>query len=191
MGARGSGPGLKCGAAAMDAYAFGAVVCDTAGRIAYANAAAHDEALSGSGIVFLAGNRVSAIARHEAEPLARLVRETSLGGAGGLMWLSNRNGQPGLLALITPLSRRDADERPCQVLISLRRMSGNASFTKAMLIGAFRLSPTQAEIALALYEGASVEEYAAAGATWLVRSTWPHEKGWREEIAGLVSAPPS
>jgi hypothetical protein len=40
-------------------------------------------------------------------------------------------------------------------------------------------------------EGTSVEEYAAAGATWLVRSTWPHEEGWREEITGLVSAPPS
>jgi len=39
-------------------------------------------------------------------------------------------------------------------------------------------------------EGTSVEEYAAAGATWLVRSTWPHEEGWREELEGLVSAPP-
>jgi hypothetical protein len=40
-------------------------------------------------------------------------------------------------------------------------------------------------------EGSSAEAYAAAGATWLVRSTWPHEEGWREEIADLVSAPPA
>lgn len=88
------------------------------------------------------------------------MRETALGGAGGVIWLSDRQGLPGLLALISPLPRRDADIRPCQVLISLRRLSGNASFTKATLIGAFRLSPTQAEIAIALYEGASVEEIA-------------------------------
>lgn len=157
----GSGPGAKSGDAAMDAYAFGAVVCDMDGRIAFANAAAHDEVLSGSGIAFLAGNRVSSVSRHEAEPLARLVRETALGGAGGVVWLSDRQGLPGLLALVSPLPRRDAGARPCQVLISLRRLSGNASFTKATLIGAFRLSPAQAEIAIALYEGETVEEIAA------------------------------
>jgi len=37
----------------------------------------------------------------------------------------------------------------------------------------------------------SPDEYAAAGATWLVRSTWPHEAGWREEIDALVGSPPS
>ena len=39
-------------------------------------------------------------------------------------------------------------------------------------------------------DGTSAEEYAAAGATWLVRSVWPHEEGWRDELEGLVSAPP-
>jgi alkanesulfonate monooxygenase SsuD/methylene tetrahydromethanopterin reductase-like flavin-dependent oxidoreductase (luciferase family) len=38
--------------------------------------------------------------------------------------------------------------------------------------------------------GTSPDDYAAAGATWLVRSTWPNEEGWREEIEDLVSAPP-
>ena len=37
----------------------------------------------------------------------------------------------------------------------------------------------------------SPDEYAAAGATWLVRSTWPHEAGWRDEIEALVASPPS
>jgi len=40
-------------------------------------------------------------------------------------------------------------------------------------------------------EGTSPDEYAAAGATWLVRSTWPHEEGWREEIEALTSAAPA
>lgn len=156
----GSGRGAKSGAAAMDAYAFGAVVCDMDSRVAYANAAARDEVVSGTGIAFLAGNRISGMSRHDAEPLARLVRETALGGPGGVIWLADRQGRPGLLALISPLPRSDADGHPCQVLISLRRLAGNASFTKATLVSAFRLSPTQAEIAMALYEGVSVEEIA-------------------------------
>jgi alkanesulfonate monooxygenase SsuD/methylene tetrahydromethanopterin reductase-like flavin-dependent oxidoreductase (luciferase family) len=39
-------------------------------------------------------------------------------------------------------------------------------------------------------DGTSPDEWAAAGATWLVRSVWPHEEGWREELEGLVTAPP-
>jgi alkanesulfonate monooxygenase SsuD/methylene tetrahydromethanopterin reductase-like flavin-dependent oxidoreductase (luciferase family) len=40
-------------------------------------------------------------------------------------------------------------------------------------------------------DDSSPQDYAAAGATWLVRSVWPHEEGWREELAALVAAPPS
>jgi alkanesulfonate monooxygenase SsuD/methylene tetrahydromethanopterin reductase-like flavin-dependent oxidoreductase (luciferase family) len=39
-------------------------------------------------------------------------------------------------------------------------------------------------------DGTSADEYAAAGATWLVRSTWPQEDGWREEIEALAASPP-
>jgi alkanesulfonate monooxygenase SsuD/methylene tetrahydromethanopterin reductase-like flavin-dependent oxidoreductase (luciferase family) len=39
--------------------------------------------------------------------------------------------------------------------------------------------------------GTAPEDYAAAGATWLVRSVWPQEEAWREEIEGLASAPPA
>ena len=39
-------------------------------------------------------------------------------------------------------------------------------------------------------EGTSSDEYAAAGATWLVRSTWPHDAGWFQELADLAAAPP-
>jgi alkanesulfonate monooxygenase SsuD/methylene tetrahydromethanopterin reductase-like flavin-dependent oxidoreductase (luciferase family) len=39
-------------------------------------------------------------------------------------------------------------------------------------------------------DGTSPDEYAAAGATWLVRSVWPEEAGWRDELEALVSAPP-
>jgi len=39
-------------------------------------------------------------------------------------------------------------------------------------------------------EGSSPEAYAAAGATWLVRSTWPHDAGWFQELTDLAAAPP-
>ena len=37
----------------------------------------------------------------------------------------------------------------------------------------------------------SPDDYAAAGATWLVRSVWPHEECWRDELEALASAPPA
>jgi alkanesulfonate monooxygenase SsuD/methylene tetrahydromethanopterin reductase-like flavin-dependent oxidoreductase (luciferase family) len=40
------------------------------------------------------------------------------------------------------------------------------------------------------WQTGTVEEYAAAGVTWLVRSTWPQEAGWRDELEALVSHPP-
>ena len=27
--------------------------------------------------------------------------------------------------------------------------------------------------------------------TWLVKSVWPHEEGWRDELEALVSSPPA
>lgn len=40
-------------------------------------------------------------------------------------------------------------------------------------------------------DNTSPDDYAAAGATWLVRSVWPHEAGWREELTALASTPPA
>lgn len=40
-------------------------------------------------------------------------------------------------------------------------------------------------------EGTSPDDYAAAGATWLIRSVWPEEDGWRDELEALASAPPA
>jgi alkanesulfonate monooxygenase SsuD/methylene tetrahydromethanopterin reductase-like flavin-dependent oxidoreductase (luciferase family) len=36
----------------------------------------------------------------------------------------------------------------------------------------------------------SPDDYAAAGATWLVRSTWPHEEGWLAELQSLAGSSP-
>jgi alkanesulfonate monooxygenase SsuD/methylene tetrahydromethanopterin reductase-like flavin-dependent oxidoreductase (luciferase family) len=39
-------------------------------------------------------------------------------------------------------------------------------------------------------DGVPANDYAAAGTTWLVKSTWPEEEGWREELDALVSSAP-
>jgi alkanesulfonate monooxygenase SsuD/methylene tetrahydromethanopterin reductase-like flavin-dependent oxidoreductase (luciferase family) len=38
--------------------------------------------------------------------------------------------------------------------------------------------------------GFTVDEFEAAGATWLVRSVWPHEEGWLDELRGLTADGP-
>jgi alkanesulfonate monooxygenase SsuD/methylene tetrahydromethanopterin reductase-like flavin-dependent oxidoreductase (luciferase family) len=40
-------------------------------------------------------------------------------------------------------------------------------------------------------DGSAPDDYAAAGATWLVRSTWPRDAGWLGELEELASAPPA
>ena len=39
--------------------------------------------------------------------------------------------------------------------------------------------------------GVPAEEFAAAGVTWLMRSTWPSEEGWLDELRELVGSPPA
>jgi hypothetical protein len=39
--------------------------------------------------------------------------------------------------------------------------------------------------------GFSSDEFAAAGATWLVRSVWPNEDGWLDELREMVAAEPT
>jgi alkanesulfonate monooxygenase SsuD/methylene tetrahydromethanopterin reductase-like flavin-dependent oxidoreductase (luciferase family) len=39
--------------------------------------------------------------------------------------------------------------------------------------------------------GFTADEFAAAGATWLIRSVWPSEEGWLDELRELVAAGPA
>lgn len=39
--------------------------------------------------------------------------------------------------------------------------------------------------------GFTAAEFEAAGATWLIRSAWPHEEGWLDELRGLTGSAPA
>jgi alkanesulfonate monooxygenase SsuD/methylene tetrahydromethanopterin reductase-like flavin-dependent oxidoreductase (luciferase family) len=39
--------------------------------------------------------------------------------------------------------------------------------------------------------GFTADEFEAAGATWLIRSVWPHEEGWLDELRELAGSAPA
>jgi DNA-binding CsgD family transcriptional regulator/PAS domain-containing protein len=148
-------------AAALDALAFAAIVCDADGRVAFANAAAAALAGGGAGISF--GRRgLQACVPGETRALARLVRDAASGGAGGAIRLTGRDGTTAVLVLVTPLPRGlNGDHAAAHALVCLRSARDSAPFTQALVASLLELSPAQAAIALAIYDGRSPEEIAA------------------------------
>jgi DNA-binding CsgD family transcriptional regulator/PAS domain-containing protein len=152
-------------AATLDALAFGVVVCDAAGRIVLANTAA--EAMARAGVGLKLGHRdkgLGALKPAQAHTLAALVHDAAHGGAGGVVRLTGRDGFTALLALVTPLPRGfglGGPTRPAYALVTLRSVRDGASFGAEMLIALFGLSPAQAAIALAIFNGQSPEAVAA------------------------------
>jgi alkanesulfonate monooxygenase SsuD/methylene tetrahydromethanopterin reductase-like flavin-dependent oxidoreductase (luciferase family) len=46
------------------------------------------------------------------------------------------------------------------------------------------------DVAVPWADGVPADEYADAGVTWLVQSTWPKDENWREEVRALAAAGP-
>jgi DNA-binding CsgD family transcriptional regulator/PAS domain-containing protein len=152
-------------AAAFDALAFGAIICDRAGRIVFANRAAEGLAKAGEGIVLGShGKGLGAIVPAEARALGALVYRAATEGSGGVMRLTGRGGFTSLMVLVTPLPRNYGLEDSIgrdYALVTLRSASDSPSFSSDMLIALFGLSPTQAAIALAIFAGKAPEQVAA------------------------------
>jgi DNA-binding CsgD family transcriptional regulator len=148
--------------AALDKIAFGVIVCDAAGRVAFTNAAAECLARSGAGIVLgNAGSGIGALVPKEAKALAALIGAVVRGGAGGTMRLTGKTGGPALLLLVTPLPRNlYVEEGQGFALVTLRSAGDCPSFNEAILSSLFGLSPAQASIALAIFNNKAPEEIA-------------------------------
>lgn len=145
--------------AALDALAFGAVVCDAAGHVVFANAEAERLAARRAGVLLGAAG-LRALVSSESAMLARLVRDAAGGGAGGTMRLTDGEGGV-LLVLVSPLPRSlSPGGAPGHALVALRAAEDDPGFTVATLAALFRLSPAQADTALALYQGMSPEQIA-------------------------------
>ena len=162
---RRNSPRAPMHAAALDALAFGVVVCAAGGRIVLANKAAEALAREGAGL-FLgkSGRGLGAIVAAEAAALSALIDDAAGGGPGGLIRLSGRRGANELIVLVTPLPRTFAlngGAHQAYALVTLRSTRDNPSFSAQTLIALFRVSPAQAEIALAIYNGKTPEQIAA------------------------------
>lgn len=150
----------EVGLAALDALAFGAVVCEAGGRVRFANAAAEQMARSGTGLVLRdAGGGISAAHAEESVELALLVADAARGGAGGGMAVTDEAGGI-ILVLVAPLPRRFIDQ-PWLVLVTLRPATASPTVSDRTLARLFGLTPAEARLALALLAGRSLAEIGA------------------------------
>jgi DNA-binding CsgD family transcriptional regulator len=148
---------VGAGFAALDALAIGAVICDRAGRILFANRAAEAAAAGGAGIVLGDARRgIGALHGEETKALAYLIADVVDGGAGGGTTLSGEDGAR-LFVLVAPLPSRLADE-PGRVLVTMRPAAAAPTFGCEILVRLFGLTPAEAALALALFAGRSVAE---------------------------------
>ena len=147
---------------ALDALAFGLIICDKSGKVAYLNAAAEALARRKAGIMLrFAGKQVATADDTQAERLAALIHATA-SGRGGAIRLAAKDGTAVLL-LATPLpSPLRHQHGNGHALLTMRPMLDAPSFTPATLSALFRLSPAQASLALEIYDGKSFEEIAVA-----------------------------
>lgn len=156
-------PPAQLHADTLDALAFGVVVCRADGRIVRANAAAEALARGGAIVLRRRGGGLGAVVAAEARALARLINDAATGGPGGIVRLTGRSGCIELIALVAPLPGSfgfDGGTPNSCALVALRSPSDSATFSADMLTALFRLSPAQAEIALALYGGRTPEQIA-------------------------------
>jgi DNA-binding CsgD family transcriptional regulator len=126
-----------------------------------ANAAAEALARNGAGIVFGGGKGVRAQVVRESHRLAVLVHSAAHGGGGGAIRLTGGGGGASLLVLVTPLpAKLHRNGEPGHVLLGMRPQDEGFAHGAERLSALFGLSPNQAALALALYEGKTFEEVA-------------------------------
>lgn len=146
---------------ALDALAFGAVVCTNDARIVLANSAAEELARAGAGVVLSPREGgIRAETAGDTQKLRRLIHDVAAGGASGGLRLTGVDGIAALLGLVTPLPSTFGVV-PGHVMVALRSVRDSPVFKEGMLASLFSLSPSQAAIALALYNDRSPEEIAA------------------------------
>jgi DNA-binding CsgD family transcriptional regulator/PAS domain-containing protein len=166
------------GTAALDALATAVVVVDAELRIVLANAAAEAIAADRLGLQILAQrvgpgprHRILAALQHEDQrALGALVQATAMGGSpGGGLRVRDASLAPALAVLVSPLPRRLSDGAggltgrvPGQALILLRDLrAALRAPDPSLLRRLFMLTPAEAEVACALYGGATKSAVAA------------------------------
>jgi DNA-binding CsgD family transcriptional regulator len=148
--------GKAAGYAALQLLDFGAAVCDGAGRLVFANAAA-EALVRRDGGLGLRGDRLSAELPSEADRLAFLITAAAKEGRAGAMIITGRGDR--LFLVLTPLPRRFSGDSE-RVLITLRSDNAAPLADAETLSALFGLTPAEARVGAALSTGASAAEIA-------------------------------
>ena len=148
-----------------DTLAFGAVICDRQSQIIHANSAAQALAAAATGILIRPRmNKLGTATAVDSQKLAQMIESACRDSEAGSMVLSNQAGAPDIVILVTPLPRENKSNLALgdgYALVAISTVSGRATFDAARLAELFRLSPAQASLALAIYEGNSFEDIAS------------------------------
>jgi DNA-binding CsgD family transcriptional regulator len=147
--------GAEGGFAALDALAFGAVVCDAHGKVLFANRAAEELAAAGAGVV-LGGSDTGlrCLSSDDTRELRRAVASAAAGEAGGALAVAGRSGEK-VYVLVAPLPRRLGDRRGL-VLVALRPASARSALSEADAMRLFDLTRAEARLAVGLVRGATL-----------------------------------
>ena len=152
----------QAGFAVLDALAFAAIVVDSGGRVAFANAKAEELNRSGAGLT-LGGGRIGCAVPRQARQFEDLIRTAASGGVGGAMRIADSFGETALLALVAPMPKRlsESQNDGGLALVAIRRESDNPAFVETIVSQLFGLSRSEAQVACAVLAGGTLDEIAA------------------------------
>lgn len=146
--------------AIVDSLAFGIVICDSAGLVLFANRLAEQFGEVGHGIIFTtsqSGRALVASVPAERRAFGDLIKSAISGVESG-MRLSANGGFA--LAVVTPIEVRSENSLKQAVQVTIAAEQKLTAAVESRLISIFKLSPTQAALAAALYNGESLVTFA-------------------------------
>ena len=150
--------GANVCATALEALAFGLVLCDAERRIVFANSTAAALAAAEFGR-WRARTTIKAGTQPETLGLIELIDRATRQGERGVIRLTGQGEAAWIMGVVAPLCGGEG-RKVNHAVIALRASRDQPCFDEATLAGLFRLSPAQAQIALALYSGRSLEDIA-------------------------------
>ncbi len=160
---------------AVDRMSFGLVLCDGQGRPSWANRAAQ-LAFSGRDGLRLRQNRLTAASPTDTEALRRSIAQVAQdrgdhrGAREQCLALSRSAGGSALHVIIVPVCDESDPDRYCgssrlgaaEVLLLFSRTSAAPTLPANLVGDLFALSPAESRLTVALCQGQSVNDYAAA-----------------------------
>lgn len=151
--------------AVLDLLAIAVVLCDETGLVIFANEKAELFGSAGYGIAFssvsLTTRKLIAFTSSQRQAFGTLIRTAANAELDGGMRLDCRLDGQSALALVTPMIQKGAQRSAHNVLVTVGHDSSPTPTMERRLRMLFGLSPTQASLTVAIFNGISLSEFAA------------------------------